>query len=664
MKKLLISAFILLLGGTMSYCDRMDELFKNPNEYTPDPDVIASGLFTHLQTTRFFQKDYGEWYWMLAGWDNIPDLNQTGAYHFRVTSQKVTSNDGTVLKNQYNTDSLRWGIDSSNEIYWNRKAYMNYGDPIRGIGTDNNGNDRGRFEWFYTNMNNYALIQTEVANSSGANYNNSVIYGRLSTVLKDIVALQTVDLFNKIPYYDAFKGKDKIFFPAYDDPREIYHAVIENYAATVADLPAIYDNMSAAAKHAFSKQDIFFKGDVDKWVQYINAQILRSCVRISGVDAEYVKPFLTNAINNLPDKDFYFAPKELNQVRWGIGGNGVIYYRALAEASSGSHHIPDVIMLRMTRGSVKYEEGTDDPRLPVIAAGFTPTGSADNVEYYGVSGNYMRNVLVATDDPDRKGYSLAGEPVRKNIYPQDGQGRPDRAATRIINPSVVTPDEYVQGIAWSYYNPITYYLGEIPFALETRAEVDLFLAEVALKNLASTGKSASEHVQDAVLHSIDWWYMLNASGPDTYVTDRVPFGDLAKAILKPVKNVAAATQFAGIIKAEFDAADSEDGKMEIIMQQKYVHLNLNGTYELFAELRRTRHPKLEPISSFAQGALSGAAYLDKVTMTFERYRYPTSEQTHNGEEFAKVSADDNWTTPIFWANKASESYFLPKALKD
>ncbi|MDR1671043.1 MAG: SusD/RagB family nutrient-binding outer membrane lipoprotein, partial [Alistipes sp.] len=370
------------------------------------------------------------------------------------------------------------------------------------------------------------------------------------------------------------------------------------------------------------------------------------------------------AVKNLPTQDFYFASRELNQVRWGNSGNGGIYYRALAEASNGSMLIPDLIMLRMNRGSIKYEVGTDDPRLPVIAAGFTPTGSATDVEYYGVSGNYMRNILVATDDPDRKGYSLAGEPVRKNIFPQDGQSRPTRNATRIINPSVVTPDEYVQGIAWSYYNPITYFLGEIPFPIETLAEVDLYLAEVALKNLASTGKSAGDHVQDAVLHSIDWWYMMNGSGPETYVTDRVPFGDLAKAILKPAKNESAATQFAGIIKAEFDAAAGEEDKMEIIMQQKYVHLNRNGAYELFAELRRTRHPKLEPISSFAQGVLNGAPALNNATMPFERYRYPTSEQTNNKEEFAKVAADDNWTTPIFWANKASESHFLSKALKD
>jgi hypothetical protein len=47
-------------------------------------------------------------------------------------------------------------------------------------------------------------------------------------------------------------------------------------------------------------------------------------------------------------------------------------------------------------------------------------------------------------------------------------------------------------------------------------------------------------------------------------------------------------------EAEADTAASMDDKMEILMQQKFIHLNLMLPYELWAELRRTGHPKLEP----------------------------------------------------------------------
>jgi hypothetical protein len=663
MKKIYYIVLIFLLGGMIISCeDKLDELYNNPNNYTPDPEEVVSGLFTHMEKTRFWQRDYGEWYWMYTDFDGMPALIQLMAGRNNIASATVNGDDDKPLKNSFGTDSLVW--NTLNPVYNSRFADINYGDPTRAIGGGTNKNDRNRFDWFYTNLTNYPLIQLEVSQASGVNYDNTVVYARLATVLKDVVALQTVDLFNKIPYKEAFKGAEAVFFTPYDDPREIYHSVIEEYAEIAQELPGLYAKMSETAKTTFSKQDLFFKGDINKWVQYVNAQILRSCVRISGVDADYVKPFLTEAIKNLPQEDFTFAARELNQCRWGSSGNGGIYQRGIYDAWGGCFAIPDVILVRMNRGSVKYEAGTDDPRLPAIAMGFTPTGNTDDVEYYGMSGNYIRNTKVMLHEPTTPGVSLLGEPVRKNLYPQDGQNRTDRNAVHLRNLSNGTPDEFVKGTPWTYYNPITYVVSETPFNIETRSEIDLFLAEVALKSLASTGKSAGDHIQDAVLHSVDYWYMINGSGPDSYVTEKVAFSDLAKAILKPTKNVVAAMQYAGIIKDEFNAASGEDGKMEIIMQQKYIHLNLHGPYELFAELRRTRHPKLEPITSYASGSLSGAPALNNATMVFERYRYPDSERANNAEEFAKVSADDNWTTPIFWANKSTEPYFLPKALKD
>jgi hypothetical protein len=78
--------------------------------------------------------------------------------------------------------------------------------------------------------------------------------------------------------------------------------------------------------------------------------------------------------------------------------------------------------------------------------------------------------------------------------------------------------------------------------------------------------------------------------------------------------------------------------MELLMQQKYIHLNLMCPYELWAELRRTRHPKLEPMTFNA-----------KVMKPLpERLRYPTAEQQTNPDNYATVKSQDNFTTPIFW----------------
>jgi len=166
----------------------------------------------------------------------------------------------------------------------------------------------------------------------------------------------------------------------------------------------------------------------------------------------------------------------------------------------------------------------------------------------------------------------------------------------------------------------------------TRAYVDLLLAEIALKNYTSTGKTAAEHVKDAVIHSCDWWYMLN--GMSSYRPDL--------EILHPEKSDTDISNYADKIAADFTAAVGEEDKMEIIMQQKYIHVNITDEYDLWAELRRTRHPLLEPM------VLRGV-YLKPCP---ERLRYPSSELQLNGENFKAVQDEDNYTSPIFWVPEA------------
>jgi hypothetical protein len=211
---------------------------------------------------------------------------------------------------------------------------------------------------------------------------------------------------------------------------------------------------------------------------------------------------------------------------------------------------------------------------------------------------------------------------------------------------------YVLRNEWNYYNPASFALNELPLYLFSSGEIDLLLAEIALKGLASTGKSAGEHIYESVVHSTDFWYMINAS-PD--YCEEMP-AEVA-AIVHPAKPGAAVVQkYASTIRSEFDAAAGVEDKMEILMQQKYIHLNILQPHECFAELRRTRHPKLEPVTA---GALTNA------TAMWERFRYPASELSTNFENYSAVRAEDNYTSPIFWVpkDKRNETYFMTQQIK-
>ncbi len=610
MKKLLLYIFIIsLLLPTGSCNEELDKDWSDPQVYQPAPEEVVSGLFTHMQKTRFWLKDYGEWYWFLNGWySSFIGISQLGEF--------------LPYSDAYISFWADWGYGNLNE----------YVDSA-------NGNTSAKFSRFYTDLKNYALIRDEVSVLEGAELDDNIIYVKLSTILKNIVALQTVDLFNSIPYFEAFKGTQGIFFAEYDDPMEIYKSVIEEYQSIASELSGIHAKMSTLSKNTFATQDIFFKGDINKWVQYINAQILKSSVRLSGVNADFVKPYLTEAIKNLPQEDFTFTSPIVNENRIGNSAGG-IFQRGLYEQFYALT-IPDVIMTRMNHGEDIYEPELDDPRLPVIAMGFTRTGTAKNVEYYGVSGNWERNRYLRSE--------AAGEDRRRNVYPQD-------------NPqyNVITPnrsmDIMVQATPWTFYNPVTYVLSEAPLYIFSLAEIDLLLAEVALKNLVSTGKSAGQHVRDAVVHSTDFWYMMNAAP-----NHAGSMSDETKKILTPTKPAAGLiASYAQTIQNSFDAAAGTDGKMEIIMQQKYIHLNVWEAFECFTELRRTRHPKLEPIT--CNGT---SRNLTNATMMLERFKLPSSERANNYEFYSKIMADDEWDKPIFWVpqNKISEKYFLPEAIK-
>ncbi len=609
MKKVIIN-FLIIFFLLSSCNEQLDKDWLDPQVYQPQPEEVVSGLFTHMQKTRFWMKDYGEWYWFLSGWySSFVGISQLGEF--------LPYSDAYIS-------------------FW---ADDYFGDLDRFV--DNaNGNTHNKFSRFYTDLNNYGLIRDEVLQLEGAELDNNIIYFKLATILKNVVALQTVDLFNSIPYFDAFQGTQGKFFAPYNDPMEIYKSVIEEYQAISKELSGIYSKMSELSKNTFAKQDIFFKGDVNKWIQYINAQTLKSCVRLSGVAEEYVKPYLSEAIKNLPESDFTFSSPYVNENRVGVSAGG-IFQRGLYEQFYALT-IPDVIMTRMNHGEDIYEPEIDDPRLPVLAMGFTKTGIAENVEYHGVSGNWERNRYLRI--------TLTTEEGRKiNAYPQNA---PEY--------NVITPnrsmDIMVQACPWTFYNPVTFVLSEAPLYIFSLAEADLLLAEVALKGLASTGKSAGQHMNDAVRHSTDFWYMMN-SVPN-YAGN---MSDETKKILTPQKpDASLISNYASFIQNNFEEASGTEDKMEIIMQQKYIHLNVWEAFECFAELRRTRHPKLEPITCKGTSNV-----LVNATMMLERFKLPPSEKANNFEFYSEVMADDHWGNPIFWVpqNKISEEYYLNEAIK-
>lgn len=551
----IITIMCLILLGT-SCKKSIDDQFKNPDSYDPAPSTKVPGLFLDMLTKqKFYYQDYGEWYYMIGDGFGIPGYCQ--------------------IAQRYITQRYDF--------------FSTYDDVVGGNGFDAT-TSTNLFGDMYTGHKGLPVMQDLLKNISGQELTDSKIYLNLSIIMTDWAVAKNVDLFNSIPYSEAFQGASGVYFPKYDDPLSIYHAVIEGLKKAADELPGQYSQMSANGKTTFLNQDLAFHGDVNKWVQYANALRLKYALRISGVDEAYARAQIADVLTKpLPQTDFTIALTSKNDVPGGGTWLRGVYERNFVT------FIPNIIMKRMNYGTTAYEPGVDDPRLPVIAM---PTKFNNNNDYRGVS------------------------------YDADGQ-TPAYNAGEKYYPYADNLASSLSQNAKSMYNHATYSRNEFPNYMFSMAEVDLILAEISLKGLGSTGKTPSAHIVDAITHSTDFWYYINSLS--TYAT--------GNPIMRPAKpSGAIVSTYANLVKAKFEAAASADDKMEILMQQKYIHLNLMQPYELFTELRRTHHPKLEPMT------LNGKVMKPMA----ERILYPAIELSTNADNFLKVRAQNNYTSPIFW----------------
>jgi hypothetical protein len=560
--KLIILATLLIVTS----CQKdLETEFKDPTKVDPPTNKLVAGMWTGLTYKwKLYVRDYGEYWWQNWGLG-------IGAY-CQINRRWVT----TTLYNAY---------------------FVDYNNLSSGNGFDPSGlNGTGGDAWgdYYTRMKEWALIRDNVATLTGDDLKDNQIYLPLATIYKDFWALRMVDFFNKMPYFDAFKGTQGVFFPKYDDPKEIYISVLNDFKEISANLQTMYNGMSTIAKNNFKDQDIALGGDITKWIQYTNFLRLKYAVKLAGVDAATATPHITEALANLPTTDFTFSTHTSD-----APNGGGTWVRGMYERYN-SHFIPNLLIKRMNFGTDIYEPGIDDPRLPVMAL---PTKYGD---YRGISMNA---------DADNVPYRVTIDVEKKSAW-YTGYDNPTNSLSTNIK-SIYNPATY----CWNYTN--------FPAIMMTLAELDLLKAEVVARGYGTTGKTAGQHIQDAVVNSCNFWYTVSA-GNVSWNASLVP--------LHPVKSAADITTYAAKVKTLYDAQANLEDRIEIIMQQLFIHVNITNQYELWGELRRTRHPLLEPFT------LLGSTSKPMP----ERLRYPSSELQTNQIEYLKVKDQDNFTTPIFW----------------
>ncbi len=144
---------------------------------------------------------------------------------------------------------------------------VNGTDPASYFQTTNTGD--GVWQGFYHNLSDYNYIEQT------ATAENKPFYEAAAKIMKAFVFQKLVDMFNNVPYSEAFQGTN-IIQPKYDDAKTIYASLSAQLdsAVTLMSLPS-------AAGEATGTSDILFGGDPTSWIQFANTLQLRILMRQS-----------------------------------------------------------------------------------------------------------------------------------------------------------------------------------------------------------------------------------------------------------------------------------------------------------------------------------------------------------------------------------------------
>lgn len=105
---------------------------------------------------------------------------------------------------------------------------------------------------------------------NGANQNQIAI----CRIVKALVYWRNSDVLGDIPYFEALKGEEGLFSPAYDRQEEIYKDIIRELSEAVDQ----FDNNTQIPA---MKGDIIYSGDREKWKKIANSLRLLMAVRLS-----------------------------------------------------------------------------------------------------------------------------------------------------------------------------------------------------------------------------------------------------------------------------------------------------------------------------------------------------------------------------------------------
>jgi hypothetical protein len=134
----------------------------------------------------------------------------------------------------------------------------------------------GTWQSLYDNLTDYQYVEQNAKSWKAAS--------GIAKVMKAYNYQILVDMYNNVPYTEALKGAT-VLRPKYDGGQAIYDDLIKVLDDAIVDLktPVSADNPSPGAS------DIYFNGNLTKWVKFANTLKLRLLIRQTNISGKDIK---------------------------------------------------------------------------------------------------------------------------------------------------------------------------------------------------------------------------------------------------------------------------------------------------------------------------------------------------------------------------------------
>ena len=381
-----------------------------------------------------------------------------------------------------------------------------------------------------------------------ADKSGDAICAGIGRVLRTHVYLNLVDLWGDVPYSEAnVAGIDK---PKADKSVDIYNALLESLNAAIAN----FNDEKAANANAPADNDLFFKGDVKKWIKAANTLKLKLLVQ-SRLAKSQVKDWKSELDALLAGDNFLADGEDLQfphstamtpsdernsgYVDEYQGGQKTVYISPwFYECMSGNtYNWKDNPFVRIK-----------DPRIPYyfynqVAADGDAANKTDYRDGAFISIVFGSNSGFTSMTQEKAMTTLGIYPVGGKF--DKGEGTPIDAKSG----NGIAPDKML--MAYS-----------VPF----------MKAELILAGEASG--DAKEELKKGIASSIAHVNSVTAAADPT----------------APKLEGDAVTDFIDAVLAKYDAAN-DNRKMEIVMTQKWI-ANFYNPVEAYNDIRRTGYPVL------------------------------------------------------------------------